>query len=461
MATRKKTRRKKSGPFKGRLGTGKRFKSCVREMRRKPDVEDPEGLCASIGRKKYGKGKFQGMAARGRARKNQGRLKEGQKVRITDRNPDFGNQIAEVMWHEGKEFDPYTSKYFEQYRVRMLTGRWKGRSFPYAADDLVPVEDNPFDWGESIALGLGSAVGGALGSAVAEPLLARIQGQLKKIFSGRRSNTQRANPSRSDDIFKQGYEKGYNLGQQHPKASPTTYFKVREAKTFVNRYQSGLKAEFPTAGVARIRQALDEYYNLYRGAFLKGFREGARRLNNPGALEDMLDEGAAQLSEDFHGRPVEELVQVDTDVDYQENLALLGSLVELSVFCDDGKSEVPVTFDDLAGPDEIFVTATPDGRQIYIVGGNQELDIPALIEQGCVIPDPDKEWLEVGYMNKLVYFTDKHHLQGPKEQKNGIEFVHPLGEESGMPPMLVYDTLNKQMLVVGGNYEIRPEGIVD
>ena len=52
------------------LGSGGRFAECVREMEKRPDVYDPAGLCASIGRKAYGKKRFAKMAERGRARGN-------------------------------------------------------------------------------------------------------------------------------------------------------------------------------------------------------------------------------------------------------------------------------------------------------------------------------------------------------------------------------------------------------
>lgn len=48
------------------LGEGGRFAACVRKMRQREDVYDPKGLCASIGRRKYGAKEFAKMAARGR-----------------------------------------------------------------------------------------------------------------------------------------------------------------------------------------------------------------------------------------------------------------------------------------------------------------------------------------------------------------------------------------------------------
>lgn len=51
--------------FRGKLGTGTRFKNCVEKMRAK-GAKDPKGLCASIGRKKFGKTRFQRLAAKGK-----------------------------------------------------------------------------------------------------------------------------------------------------------------------------------------------------------------------------------------------------------------------------------------------------------------------------------------------------------------------------------------------------------
>jgi len=49
------------------LGTGVRFKKLVGQLKRK-GVKNPEALAAWIGRKKYGKKKFQQLSAKGRKR---------------------------------------------------------------------------------------------------------------------------------------------------------------------------------------------------------------------------------------------------------------------------------------------------------------------------------------------------------------------------------------------------------
>jgi hypothetical protein len=53
---------------KPRLGSGARFKALEGKLANRPGVTNPKGLAAFIGRKKYGKPKFQGLASKGRAR---------------------------------------------------------------------------------------------------------------------------------------------------------------------------------------------------------------------------------------------------------------------------------------------------------------------------------------------------------------------------------------------------------
>lgn len=49
---------------KAKLGSGGRFKALVGKLAGK--VANPAAVAASIGRKKYGKAKFQAMAAKGK-----------------------------------------------------------------------------------------------------------------------------------------------------------------------------------------------------------------------------------------------------------------------------------------------------------------------------------------------------------------------------------------------------------
>lgn len=52
--------------MKAKLGSGARFKALSNKLEKK-GVKDPNALAAAIGRKKYGKAKFQRLAVKGRA----------------------------------------------------------------------------------------------------------------------------------------------------------------------------------------------------------------------------------------------------------------------------------------------------------------------------------------------------------------------------------------------------------
>lgn len=53
---------------KAKLGTGKRFKSLTRKLRRR-GARNPKALAAWIGRRKYGKKRMAKWAARGRKKR--------------------------------------------------------------------------------------------------------------------------------------------------------------------------------------------------------------------------------------------------------------------------------------------------------------------------------------------------------------------------------------------------------
>ena len=56
------TMTRKSAP----LGTGERFAALTKQLSSKGNVSDAPALAAAIGRKKFGKSRFQKMAAKGK-----------------------------------------------------------------------------------------------------------------------------------------------------------------------------------------------------------------------------------------------------------------------------------------------------------------------------------------------------------------------------------------------------------
>lgn len=65
MARKKKSAKKEKKPP---LGSGERFKKLTKQLAAK-GAENPKALAAWIGRKKYGKKRFQELAAKGKKRK--------------------------------------------------------------------------------------------------------------------------------------------------------------------------------------------------------------------------------------------------------------------------------------------------------------------------------------------------------------------------------------------------------
>lgn len=212
-------------------------------------------------------------------------------------------------------------------------------------------------------------------------------------------------------------------------------------------------------------------------------RTGRQGRVGNGWVEDIYDKGeelivgkkskaemAKAVASGFHGRDVREVYDVVEIDKYPSNLAEMGILLDLAVIVPGGDSDVvPVVFSEQDYPKpgdkcNVKVCATPDRRQIVFKGGDQEIDVEELLGE-LGYEDEEIEALTARYkvvlgeVYSIGYFTDKHHLTGPKEQKRGTPYEHKFGEQGGERPMLVYDTVNKRVELVGGGYEIRDEGI--
>jgi len=193
--------------------------------------------------------------------------------------------------------------------------------------------------------------------------------------------------------------------------------------------------------------------------FTEGFRSAAPShwLKNSGTSEDGFEE-ATEVSEGFHGRKslyVEDIIEIER---YRTKLAHLGDLVELEILDDSGKHVIPISFAVHDSEEHVSVASTPDRNQLIFSGGNQGIELDSFPD--LTDNEKCKDYVRIGEVFSISYFTDKHHLEGPKYQKDGTEYIHQFGEEDGgVRPELMYDTLNQRMILVGGSYEVRDEGI--
>lgn len=176
---------------------------------------------------------------------------------------------------------------------------------------------------------------------------------------------------------------------------------------------------------------------------------GRRRKNSE------VDDAAA-LSEAFHGRPANKVRDVEELRQERTALADLGRLVGMRVWPDEDWCIDLGRVDKDAPQSDAFrgvrLGASPDGGQLYFVGGDQALDL-ARLGLDRYLP---KDHIVIGVVESIGYHTSKafHNFEP-------TWYTHQFGEEGGEQPILNYDTLNRKLYLTGGSYQVRPEGIVD
>lgn len=174
--------------------------------------------------------------------------------------------------------------------------------------------------------------------------------------------------------------------------------------------------------------------------FLPGLKRKRRR--NP---EDSL-RGAREMFQQFHGRPPGRIVEYEQQHHYPSKFAEIGlPLKELRFDLDAHNKNFP-----LSNFGRCQVVTTPDGSNIYFIGGDQRIDFDSLNIAS------DKDFVELGPATYIVYHTVKgFHDFEP------TNYSHRFGEEDGILPVLAYDRQNHTLFLIGGNYRVRPEGIVN
>jgi len=98
-------------------------------------------------------------------------------------------------------------------------------------------------------------------------------------------------------------------------------------------------------------------------------------------------------------------------------------------------------------PGATLLCSNEAGTQLYLIGGDQSVDLAALKITG---PAAQKESIALGYITEITYRTRKDF-----DQFKETDYFHKLSEDSGGPlPILIYDRLNRALKVSGGVYKI-------
>lgn len=165
---------------------------------------------------------------------------------------------------------------------------------------------------------------------------------------------------------------------------------------------------------------------------------------------------AADLYEEFHGRPSTEIIEVESLEHHHDYLAVLGELVEITVELLEGDHAgklYQLTFNGCG----VFLAASEDRTTLYIKGGDQSLPLDSM-ELG----DPTllKDSMVIGYMRQITYQTQKAF-----DDFATIDYYHKAGEETGQLPILLYAPSKAgstpALSLSGGAYEIKDVGITN
>lgn len=173
------------------------------------------------------------------------------------------------------------------------------------------------------------------------------------------------------------------------------------------------------------------------------------------------EEGAAHFYEKFHGRPSEEEIVVEDEIHEHDWLGGVGILSACVIDTPTGL-RATIKFEGEGSEPAPWLACSEDGRQLYIVGGCQRVDLKALemdgpewfkerMVLGCFAhPEPGRRW-------NISYLTEKSF-----DDFELIDYQHDLSEPDDDEPKsarwsdayLEYEPRNELLYITGGNYHV-------
>ncbi len=161
---------------------------------------------------------------------------------------------------------------------------------------------------------------------------------------------------------------------------------------------------------------------------------------------------AELLREEFVGRPAEFYTNYDEPHMPRGDYAQLGELLALYVKPVMGGQVQEINF----RSSRPLLVADESARQLYFVGGDQDIS-SSLSVFAPGVGQMTSGLVELGEVRRIDYKQRKEHLPDPEID----EWRHDFGEETGVRPTLWFDPVTKRLLLQGGAYEVRSEGIVN
>jgi hypothetical protein len=147
---------------------------------------------------------------------------------------------------------------------------------------------------------------------------------------------------------------------------------------------------------------------------------------------------AVNLYQSFHGQDPKSIVEKHVSAATRLDYTALGDLEYLLVETPIG-GRAKFEFDG----DGVKLASSPDGKQLYCIGGNQNL-------LHCLDKDSQqKDFIDLGDGLEVQYLARKVHADF-----RPVSYYHKFGELNGARPRLMFDKLKKQIFFIGGEYFI-------
>ena len=200
--------------------------------------------------------------------------------------------------------------------------------------------------------------------------------------------------------------KGLKISGENPKSKKKTV--KRKAKTVSKHRKNSVhvvrssqlgKTVFYIKGKDFSGAKVDRYAETQQQArrIAKEYSEAARRQRRKNAAGGSMEQ-AEKLYEKFQGKPPEEIRDLAIKNEVQKNYTYLGEFSRAGFVQDDGE----VWWINFEG-DGVKLAASPDGNQLYLIGGNQNI-LPILRDRGV---DTSKDLISIGRCYCLYYVAAK------------------------------------------------------
>lgn len=224
---------------------------------------------------------------------------------------------------------------------------------------------------------------------------------------------------------------------------PKAKQRPRKNPPLVIAFKNGRKSKRKAVGSRR--KAKSKSKKSLRPTAYSKKRVAKVRMSNPEANYD----AEIEQFEDFQGRAAEKLTKIADEIYIQDKFALLGDCCEIN-FVENMHGE---KFDEnglLWDRSYPKLCTNGEGTQLYLFGGDQNA-IEYARKHGL---DTSKDMVDLGSIHSVVYRTRK-----AQAKFKDATYEHEFGDEGGDLPRGMFDVKNKRIHFVGGDYEIRPEGI--